>query len=297
MRRSKRWVSFNTLTIALIMALVLSLSSVALAQEARWKAGTFVDARGQVIHHEFLSHRGGKNKRIEIFWTKPDGKGPFPAIIYIHGHQWPKGETVGGRVYVRVGRLGRMAEQGYVAAAVSQPGYGNSDGPPDFCGPYTQDAVLQVIAFVREKPFVKADKVGLFGYSRGAVVASMVATKDPTLVAVVLVAGLYDFEAAYPKISIPGILRNIDVETGSTPEAFQARSAIHHAEKIKSPLLVLHGGDDHRFGPPEQAEILGRKVRANGVPVKVKIFEGVGHTIHWRTQYKEIYPFLEKYLH
>lgn len=43
----------------------------------------------------------------------------------------------GGESYVKVGRLGMMAARGYVAAAVSQPGYGNSDGPPDFCGPFT----------------------------------------------------------------------------------------------------------------------------------------------------------------
>ena len=258
--------------------------------------GTFYDTGRQLIHHEFLSHKRAKNKRIELFWTKPYGKGPFPAIIYIHGHQR---ERVGGRTYVGVGRLRRMAERGYIAAAVSQPGYGNSDGPPDFCGPFTQDAVLQAVAFLRGKPFVKADKVGLYGISRGAIVASMVATQDPKLAAVVLVAGTYDLEEAYPMSDIRGLLRNIDLETDGTPptrEAFRARSAIHHAEKIKSPLLILHGGDDYRLGPPDQAEVLGQKVRANGVPVQVKMFEGVGHRIPFSEQYREIYPFLKKYL-
>jgi dipeptidyl aminopeptidase/acylaminoacyl peptidase len=86
-----------------------------------------------------------------------------------------------------------MASRGYVAAALSQPGYGHSDGPSDFCGPFTQDAVVVAIDFLRNQSFVDPNKVVLYGYSRGAIVASMVATKDPKLAAVVLGAGAYNF--------------------------------------------------------------------------------------------------------
>lgn len=296
MKSKKRWLHAGALTIALVMVSVLVFGSIALAQEAPWKAGTFVDSGGQLIHHEYLSHKRGDNKRIEIFWTKPPGKGPFPAIVFIHGHQGVEKRWMGGKAPVRKGRLRITANRGYVAAAVSQPGYGYSNGPPDFAGPYTQDAVLQAIEFVRGKPFVKADKVGLFGYSRGAIVASMVATRDPKLAAVVLVSGVYDLEEYYPKIRRPGIARRMDDETGGIPAAFRARSAIHHAEKIRSPLLILHGGNDYLVGSPQQAETLGGKVRANGVPVQVKIITGVGHKIPDGSISKVFYPFLEKYL-
>ena len=46
------------------------------------------------------------------------------------------------------------------------------------------------------KPIVHPPhKVALYGYSRGAIVASMVATQDPKLAAVVLGAGAYNFLA------------------------------------------------------------------------------------------------------
>ncbi len=273
-------------------AIGLILSLCLLSACAPVKPGTFTDLRGQLIHREFLSHSKNKPKKIEVFWTKPAGEGPWPAIVFIHGHQEIR---IGGEAFVKWGRLRRMARRGYVAASVSQPGYGNSDGPPDFCGPFTQNAVLQAIAFLREKPFVKADKVGLIGVSRGAIVASMVATQDPKLAAVVLLAGTYDLEEAYPKIYLQGIIRNIDFETGGSAAAFRARSAIHHAKKIKSPLLILHGENDDRLGP-SQAETLGRKVRANGIPVQVKMFEGVGHSIPVPLRWREIYPFLREYL-
>ena len=83
-----------------------------------------------------------------------------------------------------------MATRGYVAAAVSQPGYGKSDGPPDYCGPFTQDAVQAAVEFLRRQTFIDPTRIALYGYSRGAIVASMVATK---VAAVVLGAGAYDF--------------------------------------------------------------------------------------------------------
>ena len=113
---------------------------------------TLTDRDGWVIQREFLQHRQNQSKKIEVFWTKPVEQGPWPAVLFIHGHQ--EQLRNGGEAFVSTGRLGSMASRGYVAASLSQSGYGNSDGPPDFCGPFTQDAVLVVIDFLRHKPFV-----------------------------------------------------------------------------------------------------------------------------------------------
>ena len=111
--------------------------------------GPLVDRSGWVIRREMLSHGKDSNKKIELFWTKPTGDGPYPAILYIHGHQEQLRD--GGETYVKTGRLGVMAGRGYVVASLSQPGYGNSDGPADYCGPFTQDAALVAIEMGRLK--------------------------------------------------------------------------------------------------------------------------------------------------
>lgn len=250
------------------------------------------DQEGWGINREFLSHNKESNKKVELFWTKPTGDGIYPAILFIHGHQ----EKVrnGGESYVRVGRLGMMASRGYVAAAVSQPGYGNSDGPPDFCGSFTQDAVLVAIDFLRNRPFVNPNKVILFGYSRGAIVASMVATKDQNLAAVILGAGAYDFFKWFPT-DIPGINANIQSEAGTSSKAFRDRSAIYHVDKIKAPILLLHGAQDERI-PVKQAETFAEKVKAQGIPVRLVIFPKTGHGIPIDEQFREIHTFLEEVL-
>src|SRR5262249_51834213 len=182
-------------------------------------------------------HPEGASKRIEVYWAKPPGEGRWPVLIYIHGHQ--EGERPGAAVYVTTPLLKRDARRGLLAVALSQPGYGKSDGPPDFCGPRSQRAVTAVIDHFRRQPFVDARRIGLYGYSRGAVVASMVATTVQDLAALVLGGGIYDLEEALPRLA-PGIQQNIKSEAGVSQEAFRARSAMRFASEIRTPTLILH---------------------------------------------------------
>jgi dipeptidyl aminopeptidase/acylaminoacyl peptidase len=278
-------IKFRKCPSVLIFVLISGIAACAATEK-----GPLTDPKGRVIHRELLSHSVNKNKKVELFWAKPSGNGPYPAVLFIHGHQ--EDYRSGGEMYVKGGTLGTMASRGYVSAAVSQPGYGHSDGPPDFCGPFTQEAVLVAIDFLRKQPFVRPDKVALIGYSRGAIVASMVATQDQRLAAVVLGAGAYDFFNWYP---IGSIKTNIILESGTSSEAFKARSSIYHVERIKTPILLLHGAQDVRV-PVTQAKAFAEKLKANGIVFKMKIFPNAGHSIPPHQLYHEIYAFLEEFL-
>jgi dipeptidyl aminopeptidase/acylaminoacyl peptidase len=259
---------------------------------AAGQPGTLTDRDGSVMQRTFLPHPQHPSKQIEIFWTTPVGSGPWPAVLFIHGHQ--ERFRDGGEAYVKNGRLGRLASRGYVAASMSQPGYGHSDGPPDFCGPLTQAAVLGALAFLRTQPVVQPHKVALYGYSRGAIVAGMVAAQDPQLAAVVLGAGAYDFSRWYPT-PVRGIDMNIEHEAGTSAEAFRARSAIVHVDTITAPILILHGAQDERV-PVRQAEAFAETLRAKQKAVTVKIFPHAKHGIPREAQDREIEPFLDAFL-
>ncbi len=244
------------------------------------------------MHIEMLPHPKDGAKKVELFWARPKGDGSYPALLYIHGHQ----EEVrnGGAALVATGRLGIMASRGYVAASVSQPGYGKSDGPPDYCGPFTQQAVAAALNFLRNQSFVRPAKVALYGYSRGSITGAMVAAQDPSLAAAVLAAGAYDFFQWFPT-PLRGIDNNIRDEAGTSAEAFRARSAVYHTDKIKLPVLLLHGAKDERI-PVRQAEIFAEKLKANGTSVRIKIFPNAKHAIPIGDQYGEVYPFLHEVL-
>lgn len=242
---------------------------------------------------ELIAHPDNINKKIELFWSKPKGSNKWPLILFINGHQYPT--RSGERDFATWGVLEKWNKRGYVAAAISQPGYGNSHGPSDFCGPYTQNATLEALKYLKSKTFVNNDKVALVGISRGAIVSSMVATKDPTIRGLVLIGGSYNLEATFN--SLPdddGLKRNIRRETGATTEAFKARSAIFHSGLIQSSTLFIHGRYDDK-SPVIQAKNLNQALINAGLESEIVLFE-TGHRVPVKDRNKHIDPFIQKVL-
>ncbi len=101
--------------------------------------------------HKLIPHIDQPNKKVELYILKPKNVGKLPVIIYIHGFQHPK--HPGAKAIIDDGTLVFFANQGYIAVGVSQPGFGNSDGPADFSGPYTQRAVISTINYLKSAEF------------------------------------------------------------------------------------------------------------------------------------------------
>lgn len=243
---------------------------------------------------ELLPHPTEAERQVELIWIEPEGEGPWPAVLFVHGHQFP--ERPGGRVYIERRVLQELAAHGYLAAAVSQPGYGASDGPPDFCGPVSQGAVRGALTALRGHPRVDADRIALYGGSRGAIVSSMVATVEPTLAALVLRGGIYDLEDAYHRMPDDfGGKHNLEKEAGTSKQAFLDRSATLAPDEIYVPTLFFHGQQDP-ISPVDHARRLARRIHRAGTPVELAIFQDVGHRIPWELRRDKLLEFLEKSL-
>ncbi len=264
-----------------LMAALLSLGGCV------WGVRTFSPTGQQDIHRERLTSPSQGEKSVELVWAHPPGKGPWPIVLYIHGHQI--GERRGANEVIAFGHMRQLIAQGYAVAAVSQPGYGQSDGPPDYCGPRTQAAVKQALTFLRRQPEIKPDRIALYGISRGATVAAMVAAQDAGIAATVLSSGIYDFARYYP--SGTGLDQNIRVETGATADAFQARSAIMYAQNIHSPVLLMAGAKDPVI-PVTQTLAFADALRLAQVPVTLRVFADAEHVVPLREQYNTLLPFL-----
>lgn len=243
-----------------------------------------------------IPHPDDPSKKVEYFLEKPKGNGPWPAVVFLHGHQeWPR---AGGKDFVKWGVLDEFAGRGYLAVSISQPGYGGSTGPADFCGPFTQHAVTAVIAKLRTQGYIKENRIVIQGISRGALVAGLVAAHDPSITGIVLISGLYDLPAyaGHAKSAMAvSIVDSMKSETNGTAEALKARSLLTYAQDIKATALILNGATDDRTDP-DQARRLAEIINTHGGHARAIIYPEYGHQIPVDVRSKDVDPFIEQVL-
>ncbi len=165
--------------------------------EAVWGAD-----RGGVreVHYQGEPYKG-RPTRVFAYYAQPDGAGPFPAMVLIHGG--------GGTAFPEWCRL--WADRGYAAIAMDLAGYGPEkkplpDGGPgqghdmkfaqftgeNVCDMWTYHAVAAVVrahSLLRSLEAVDAGRTGVTGISWGGYLTCIVAGVDDRFRAAVPVYG------------------------------------------------------------------------------------------------------------
>ena len=70
--------------------------------------------RAEVTVEENVTYGKGGETELTLDIARPDGDGPFPAIVFIHRGGWYQGSRHGYR-----GQIMEAAKRGYVAATIS----------------------------------------------------------------------------------------------------------------------------------------------------------------------------------
>src|SRR5262249_30109940 len=195
--------------------------------EALNKDGRVALDKGNVLALKYdYSENGDK---VEAIAFRPAAEGKYPAVLLIAGF------SKTARDYIPLGL--RFAKEGFACVAVTQRGFGKSAGDPDFVGPKTTAALEAGFRKFREEPYVDASRMGVFGYSRGAMAASLLAVKlnGKELQTAVFAAGIYDFKKAYEDIKVAGIRENMEREAGLSEAAVQARTSVTKMADLPCP--------------------------------------------------------------
>lgn len=225
---------------------------------------------------------------LEGLIFKPNQSEKFPGVVFIHGHMsscWDSSF---------IGYF--LSQAGFAAFLPTQMGYAFSGGEPDFCGPKTVKGVIDGIKLFLKEPCVDGGKIGIWGVSRGATVAALVATKEPNVFkAAVFQSGAYEMKKDYETLKIEGIRENIEKEAGTTDAAFRERSPIYEIQKINFPVLILHGEQDENVSV-EQAQILDQELTRLGKIHQTVILPEAKHFITKQTRRQYVFPFLDKEL-
>jgi dipeptidyl aminopeptidase/acylaminoacyl peptidase len=185
-------------------------------------------------------------------------KAPLPAIIFNRGSGVHKDIAP-----VLVPYFHRLAQEGYIVIA---PMYRQTDGGEgtDANGGDDLHDLLNLLPLLRSLPYVDVDNLFMTGESRGAMMVFQAIREDFPMRAAAVWGGFTDLGQLME--SQPELFTYAAEHwPGFNPEApgadIEKRSAIHWPEKIRVPLLLMHGESDGSV-PVEHTYDLARALQA-----------------------------------
>ena len=218
---------------------------------------------------------------------RPEGNGPFPAIIVVHGGLGEASHNALRSNLVGVGTpvTDAMYKAGYVVVM--------TDFRRHAFGGREIDDVVAVFDHVQTLPYVNKTKVALYGASHGGYIALMAATrvKPAAVVACAPVVDLLEeFRRLPPPPATPPIrpsarreiaLELIDKLGGTpdtVPEKYRALSILAHVDQISCPVLIIQGTADPLVSG---AKILKAEMDRAGKSCELALFTDQPHGFYW----------------
>jgi dienelactone hydrolase len=209
----------------------------------------------------------GGGSGLKGYLCVPAGAGPHPAALYNHGGV---GEAIGGAPEETCRAL---AEAGYVGFSPVRRRTVQMRGHID--------DVMAALAYLRQLDSVDRDRIAMLGFSRGALLSLMVATRRSDLKSVVVMA---------PAGGRGGLAR-----------------VLRDARSITTPVLVMVAKND--TGSPrtpgdnvaDNSREVDRALRAAGKEVRLIVYPphgSDGHTLFFKVgdYWSDIEDFLNRYL-
>src|SRR5262252_3288598 len=192
-----------------------------------------------------------------------------------------------------------LGRRGIAVLRMDDRGTGASGGT--FKGSTSADFAEDVragLAYLRTRPEIRADRLAVLGHSEGALIAPMVAEKEPTLRAIVLLAGI----AQPGRTALHFQMKNqIEHNTKLTPEArdsqiaalpkridamaaadpwmkfFLAYDPAPTMRRVKTPVLILTGSRDQQAVPSEVPLMEAAFKEGGNKDVTARVIPDVNH--------------------
>ncbi|MFI9803894.1 alpha/beta hydrolase family protein [Streptomyces sp. NPDC052301] len=163
--------------------------------------------------------------------------------------------------------------------------------------PYRDVIALTDAALARDD--LDTSRTALAGWSYGGYLVNRAATRTDRFQALVSAAGTWNLEALQTSSDMHAYFRKIFGDPRTQRERYEADSPHLDAEQVKTPMLIVHGGRDHRVAVG-QALSLHSDLRRCGVPVKFLHFPDEGHTVeapnNIRLLYETVLNFLDHHV-
>jgi dienelactone hydrolase len=246
--------------------------------------------------------------KLHVEGARPRGVGPFPTVIVL-----PEEEAKASDMH---GMIWDLAARGYVAIAGDyQRRIAGKFRPSMFAWKSTEDLTL-ILDAASKYPEVDKKRIGLLGFSEGAVVNLLIAEHDPDRIKAVVAyypitdfpywyagkrSGLFDrilFALAKWQLRVESLAANDeDLQT-----MMHLASPLNASEAISAPVLFVVGEKDALL-PVEESERMAKRLKAAGVTSEVLVVPDGKRFFNFRqpeqaTQaWQATVAWLDRYLH
>jgi acetyl esterase len=211
----------------------------------------------------------------------PEGSGPFPAAVIVHGGGWVRGD--------------RLTEVQPLFTPLTNAGIAWFSIDYRLSSDWTQfgtaiEDVENAVRFVKRRASeyrIDPDRIVLVGESAGGQLAAMAALNATPDTRVSAVVGLYTpfdlVDLAKNSTLVPQQLRD---SVRGTPLEFLMMARLRQLSPLYSvksdapPFLLIHGTAD-RLVPFAQSQAMCNRMRGVGAHCELYPVEGAGHGIRW----------------
>lgn len=249
---------------------------------------------------ELIRYRSFDGLEVPAFFFRPEGVGPFPVLVDIHGgpeSQRRLNYSPSGPVLQYLTSLGMAVLSLNVRGST---GYGKEYSHLDDKGKRL-DSVTDVeyaVKWLRERDDVDGDRIAVYGRSYGGfmTLASLVFYPDLWAAGVDMV-GIANFVSFLERTG-PWRRKHRESEYGELEndrEMLERISPLTHIDNIRVPLMVVHGKHDPRV-PLFEAEQVVDAVRAKGLEVELLVFDNEGHAISKRPNVIDAFVLMGEFL-
>ncbi|MBK9292309.1 MAG: S9 family peptidase [Bacteroidetes bacterium] len=212
---------------------------------------------------------------------KPGSDKPLPAILWAYPQEFKSGDAAGQvsgspYTYTRIGATSvvMLATQGYaVLDNASFPIVGEGDKEPN--DTFVEQLVANAEAAINklvEMGVADRDRIAVSGHSYGAFMTANLLTHSNLFAAGIARSG------AYNRTLTPFGFQGEERTYWQAMETYHKMSPFMFADKMKTPLLLIHGADDNNSGTfPIQSERYYDALRGHGATVRLVMLPHESH--------------------
>jgi alpha-L-fucosidase 2 len=220
--------------------------------------------------------RQGDVKLTLDAWV-PDGKGPFPTVIIVHGGGWENGDKT---TYVPP-LFEPLKQGGFAWVSI------NYRLAPQYPFPACTDDTFKAIEWVKDHAReykVDPRRIALMGESAGGHIVAYVAARGQGKTKVAAVVDFYGVHDLLRREKQRGLTKNlkqllhIEELNPESEKKLMAASPITYVNKGMPPFLFIHGTEDKAV-PYEQSPLMCDAMKKVGVQCEVFAVPGAPHGV------------------